>query len=116
MPKFPPVPRLSIIVPIGRDLAAFERTLVSVLENQPADSEVLVSHDGSYEDPYQLSDEVRFVVTDTAALVNQVAAGVVEARGRFVHVLADGICATSGWTDPKRGSRSKMGASSASRC
>lgn len=98
VPKFPPVPRLSIIVPIGRDLAAFERTLVSVLENRPADSEVLVSHDGTYDDPYQLSDEVRFVVCETPALVPQVATGVVEARGRVIHVLADGICATGGWT------------------
>ncbi len=52
VPKFSPIPssltpRLSIIVPIGRDLAAFERTLISVLENQPTDCEVLVPHDGS---------------------------------------------------------------------
>jgi hypothetical protein len=104
VPKFPPIPRsliprLSIIVPIGRDLAAFERTLISVLENQPADSEVLVPHDGTYEDPYQLCDEVRFVVADSKMLVNQVAVSAGEARGRYVHVLAEGICATSGWTE-----------------
>ncbi len=99
VPKFSPIPRLSIIVPIGRDLAAFEKTLISVLENQPTDSEVLVPHDGTYEDPFQLGDEVRFVVADSRTLVNQVAASAAEARGRYVHVLAEGIRATSGWTE-----------------
>ncbi len=44
-------PRLSIIVPYCRDEAAFETTLVSVLENRPNQCEVLVPHDGSYQDP-----------------------------------------------------------------
>ena len=100
MPKFPPIPRLSIIVPVGRDLAAFESTLISVLENQPCDSEVLVCHDGQYEDPFKLCDEVRFVVAETASLVSLVAAGASQARGRFVHILGDGAQATSGWIDP----------------
>jgi len=99
VPKFPPIPRLSIIVPIGRDLAAFERTLISVLENQPADCEILVAHDGNYDDPFQLCDELRFVIADSNATVDLVSAGVAEARGRFVHVLADGIRATAGWAD-----------------
>ncbi len=94
-----PIPRLSIIVPIGRDLAAFERTLISVLENQPAGSEILVSHDGSYDDPFQLCDEVRFVVANSKTLVDLVVAAAAEARGRYVHVLAEGICATCGWTE-----------------
>ncbi len=69
-----PVPRLSIVVPISRDLAAFESTLISVLENRPRDCEVLVTHDGSYDDPFNLCDEVRFVIADSAALVDLVSA------------------------------------------
>lgn len=99
VPKSPPIPRLSIVVPIGRDLAAFERTLISVLENQPTDCEVLVCHDGSYDDPFDLCDEVRFVLADSCELVDLVAAGAVQARGRFVHFLGEGIRATCGWTD-----------------
>lgn len=99
MPKFPSIPRLSIIVPVGRDLAAFESTLISVLENQTSDFEVLVCHDGKYDDPFELCDEVRFVVAESSHLVSLVSAGASQARGRFVHVLADGLQATSGWAD-----------------
>jgi hypothetical protein len=80
-------------------LAAFERTLISVLENQPAGCEVLVAHDGSYDDPFELCDEVRFVVARSAELIDLVSAATEEARGRFVHILADGIRATAGWID-----------------
>lgn len=104
VPQFPPIPRLSIVVPLsrcdtGRDLATFENTLISVLEHQPAGSEILVCHDGRYDDPFALSDEVRFVVGDSDRFVPLVAVGVRAARGRFVHILADGLRATNGWTD-----------------
>lgn len=99
VPKFPPIPRLSIVVPIGRDLAAFECTLISVLENQPTDCEVLVAHDGGYDDPFDLCDEVRFVVADSNQLIDLVSAAAVQARGRFVHLLGEGLRATCGWTD-----------------
>ncbi len=99
VPKFPLIPRLSIVIPIGSDLAAFESTLVSVLENQPAGGEIVVAHDGSYDDPFELCDEVQFVTTSSASMVDLISAGVDSARGRFVHVLADGIRATTGWID-----------------
>ncbi|MFK8113096.1 MAG: glycosyltransferase family 2 protein [Rubripirellula sp.] len=99
MPKFPSMPRVSIVIPIGRDLAAFESTLISVLEQQPPGAEVLVAHDGSYSDPFELCDEVQFVVADSGHLVDLVAVAASAARGRFVHVLADGVRATNGWMD-----------------
>ena len=99
MPKFPPIPRLSIVIPIGRDLPAFERTLISVLENPVEGSEVLVCHDGSYDDPFALGDEIRFVIADSDNPLDLISAGASQSRGRFVHVLSDGLRATSGWTD-----------------
>lgn len=99
MPKFQPNLRLSIIVPIGRDLAAFERTLISVLENRPAGCEVLVVHDGKYDDPFKLCDEVRFVIAHSNGLVDLVSTAAAETSGQFVHVLADGVQATLGWTE-----------------
>ena len=99
MPKFPPIPRLSIVIPIGQDLAAFESTLISVLENRPLASEVIVAHDGQYDDPFDLCDEVNFVTSHSGGLVDLIAASVSQSRGRFVHVLSDGIRATPGWTD-----------------
>lgn len=94
-----PIPQLSIIVPIGRDLVGFEATLISVLENRPEGCEILVPHDGSYSDPFDLGDEVRFVVGSGGQTVELVVAATNQARGRFVHVLAEGLRASCGWTE-----------------
>lgn len=99
MPTNSPIPRLSIVVPIGRDLAAFERTLISVLENRPPSCEILVAHDGSYDDPFDLCDEVEFVVADSGNFVNLVSTAALLARGCYVHILADGVRATTTWVD-----------------
>ena len=99
VPKTHPIPQLSIVVPIQRDLAGFESTLISVLENQPSGSEVLVSHDGSYDDPFELCEEVRFVVAESTRLIDLVGVAARQARGPYVHVLGDGLRATCGWTD-----------------
>jgi hypothetical protein len=99
VPKTHPIPQLSIVVPIERDLAGFESTLISVLENQPVGCEVLVPHDGSYDDPFDLCEEVRFVVAESTRLVDLVGAAARQARGRYVHILGNGIRATCGWTD-----------------
>lgn len=91
--------RLSIIVPYDRDEAAFETTLVSVLENRPDHSEVVVTHDGSYSDPFDLGDEVRFVIADAGESLDLIRAAVGAASGRVVHVLRLGARATAGWAD-----------------
>jgi hypothetical protein len=99
VPKFPPIPRLSIVIPIGHDVAAFESTLISVLENRPAGCEILVAHDGNYADPFDLCDEVRFVTAPSDRFADLVSTSAAIALGRFVHVIADGLRATAGWVD-----------------
>lgn len=91
--------RLTIIVPYDRDEAAFETTLVSVLENRPDHSEVVVTHDGSYSDPFDLGDEVRFVIAEAGDSLELIRAAVATALGRVVHVLRVGARATAGWAD-----------------
>lgn len=91
--------QISIVVPHQGDLVAFEETLVSVLENRPAAAEVLVAHDGTYQDPFDLSDEVRFVVAGSNQLVSLIAAAAEVAAAPCVHVIAGGVRATAGWTD-----------------
>lgn len=91
--------RLSIIVPYDRDEAAFETTLVSVLENRPEFCEVLVAHDGTYCDPFELDDEVRFVVSAEGDRNSLIHAAVRESMGRVVHILGGGARATEGWTE-----------------
>ncbi len=91
--------RLSIVVPhLGAD-GPFEDTLISILENRPADVEVIVAHDGSYSDPFELSDEVRFVTGSAHSLPNLMAVAADQSRSEFVHVIANGVRATAGWTD-----------------
>lgn len=87
-------------MPVGNDLTTFEHSLVSVLENRPEGCEVIVPHDGSYDDPFDLGDEVRLIAASSNRLIDLIAASAEVARGRFVHVLAEGVCATDGWIDP----------------
>lgn len=86
-------------MPLLGDLARFEASLISVLENRPQHCEVIVCHDGSYDDPFDLCDEVEFANADSDELVDLVQAGTRVASGRFVHVLGDSLEATLGWTD-----------------
>jgi hypothetical protein len=86
-----PVPRLSIVIPCRGGAAEFDATLVSVLQNRPADSEVLVVHTAAYDDPYDLRGEVNFLqesAEQTARLIN---AGLREAQGELVLVVGCGL-------------------------
>jgi hypothetical protein len=95
-----PVFRLSIIVPFLGDLKRFEDTLVSVLENRPDQSQVVVVLNQPYDDPYELRDEVQFVQAPQASgLVDCFDWGVAASQAPVVHFLAPGIEATAGWAD-----------------
>lgn len=92
--------RLSIVIPCLRGAEQAEETLISVLSSRPADCEVLVPHGDPYDDPYDLSGEVRFVhCRGTSALVSLINAAVEEAQGDIVHVLACGMQVEDGWAD-----------------
>jgi len=93
-------PRLSIVIPTPRDTAALEATLLSVLERRPDDCEIIVALACDYDDPWNISEEVRFVrAPRRAGLVGCITLGVAAATGDVVHVLAAGWLATDGWTD-----------------
>ena len=53
--------RLSIIIPVLGHSTRLDDTLVSVLENRPANCEIIVVHTEPYDDPYDLAGEVRFL-------------------------------------------------------
>ncbi|MEM1225711.1 MAG: glycosyltransferase family 2 protein [Planctomycetota bacterium] len=94
------IARLTIVVPRGEASEdAFETSLVSVLQHRPASCEVIVPHDGSYDDPFDLSDEVEFLGVDSDRLLTQIHAAANVAHGRFVHVVARGHAVTAGWCD-----------------
>jgi len=82
------------------DLKRLEDTLVSVLENQPERSEVIVVLNEPYDDPYQLRGEVKFVEASPGAdLVECVACGLAASSAPVVHTIAAGFEATPAWAD-----------------
>ena len=94
------VPRLSILIPCLGESRQFENTLASVLQNRPADCEILVPHDQPYSDPYQLSGEVCFIqVPEAKSVVGLLNAGFEAARSAVVHVLQCGMEVSEGWSE-----------------
>ena len=93
------MPSLSIVIPVQGSVDALERSLVSVLENRPADTEIIVVLNTSYDDPYQLTDEVRFVAAQAGASWSEcVSTGLAAARAGVVHLLAAGVEVSENWT------------------
>jgi hypothetical protein len=96
-------PRLSIVIP-AFDSASLEETLVSVLENRPADCEIVAVLAMPYTDPWSIGDEVRFVQAPASAtVVDCVNVGMATSSARIVHVLRAGWRATEGWADAALG-------------
>ena len=91
--------RLSIVIPCLRGAEQSEETLISVLQNRPADCEVLVPHASPYDDPYDLADEVRYLhVPGRPDLVELINAALDESQGDVLHTLACGIQVAEGWS------------------
>ncbi len=61
------MPKLSIIVPVLGQIEPLEHSLVSLLAHRPRSSEVLVVLNSPYDDPYSLTDEVRFIAAAPGA-------------------------------------------------
>jgi hypothetical protein len=94
------VPRLSIVIPVLGDPRQLDDTLLSVLENRPANCEILVVHNEPYHDPYHLSDEVRFVEAERGAgMVACINRGLTASQSPVVHLLACGVEVSAGWAD-----------------
>ncbi|NLE37748.1 MAG: hypothetical protein GX621_06960 [Pirellulaceae bacterium] len=96
--------RLSIVIPHADSVGRLESTLVSVLENRPDDSQILVVQSERYDDPYGLKDEVTFIYvpigTDAVRCLN---VGVDMAVAPVVHTLLPGLEVTPGWADAALG-------------
>lgn len=95
------MPRLSIVIPHRGNDQRLEDTILSVLENRPRDCEVVVVHDGSYRDPYELTDEVVYVQEDpNSSVVELLNAGLMAACSPVVCTLLDGVVVTANWAEP----------------
>ena len=95
------MPRLSIVIPCIQEAGSFEATLASVLQNRPDDCEVLVVQPRTYDDPYELKDDVRFVQAPAdATLIDLINVGVEKSTGEIVHLLSCEVEVEEGWTQP----------------
>ena len=97
MPKFPRTARISIVIPLQRDEALFEETLLSVLENQPDDCQVVGVHNGTYSDPFDLGDEVELVTARSSNLIDLVRDATDATIAPIVHVLGTGMKVNKDW-------------------
>jgi hypothetical protein len=94
------VPRLSIVIPLLGYSTQLDDTLVSVLENRPANCEILVVHNEPYDDPYGLAGEVRFLqAAPGATLAECLNLGLRASRAAVVHVLSCGVEVAPGWAE-----------------
>ncbi len=95
------MPRLSIIVPHLHDDSGLELTLLSILENRESDFEVLLAHDGRYNDPYGLDqDEVILIESEQgASFSQQLNLAVASACSPIVQVLLPGSVVDPNWCD-----------------
>ena len=92
--------RLSIVIPVLGDLKPLDDTLVSILENRPANCELLVVHNTPYDDPYGLAGEVQFVqAPEGAGFVECLNLGLSASRAPVVHLLACGVEVRPGWAE-----------------
>ncbi|MCU0711114.1 MAG: glycosyltransferase [Pirellula sp.] len=91
--------RLSIVVPHHDDDTFLENTLVSLLENRDSDQEIVVVHNGSYFDPYQLGkDEVVMIEAPKHySISQQLNLGFSAATAPLIQVLFPGTRVTSDW-------------------
>ncbi len=91
--------RLSIVVPHHDDDTFLENTLVSLLENREADQEIVVVHNGSYFDPYQLGkDEVVMIEAPKHYTISQqLNLGFSAATAPLIQILFPGTQVTMDW-------------------
>ncbi len=94
------MPRLSIIIPHRNDDARLEATVLSVLENRPQDSEIIVVHNGTYADPYDLADELLVVEGEPRSNCLQLLnTAVMAACAPVVCTLLDGLVVSNDWAE-----------------
>ncbi|MCC7085924.1 MAG: glycosyltransferase family 2 protein [Pirellulales bacterium] len=92
--------RLACIIPVLGTTDGLETTLVSVLERRPDDCELIVVLNVPYDDPYQLSGEVKLLAAPRrAGLVQCLNLGIGATRAPIIHTLASGYEVSDGWID-----------------
>ncbi len=90
---------LSIIVPHRNNDQRLESTLVSLLEQQQASCEIVVAHDGSYADPYDIGDEVRLLACPQRTLAGRLNHAAQNASSDIIAIIRDGTIVEQDWSE-----------------
>lgn len=93
------MPQMTIVVPLMDQVDDFETTLASVLRYLQPGQQILVAHQGQYEDPHQIFDEVDELVVSgrVHSMLDVVAQAASAARSPWVVWIAPGIELAAGW-------------------
>ncbi|XZE34540.1 hypothetical protein SH501x_000003 [Pirellulaceae bacterium SH501] len=94
--------RLSIIVPFLDDHAKLESTLLSLLENRNSELEILVVHNGNYDDPYELGDDevVLIQAPDSYSHTESLNLAIATATAPAIQILLPGMMVQQDWYVP----------------
>ena len=94
------MPRIACIIPVLDAVAAMEPTLLSVLENRPADCEIFLIFNQPYADPYSLSEEVHILYDATAkTIIDCLNLAMPQVQSPYLNVLLPGMQVTAGWAE-----------------
>ena len=70
------------------------------LENRPPAAEIILVHDGSYTDPYDLDDEIRFIVDcNSRTCCELLNAGLQACKTEIAHIVMAGTIVRENWTN-----------------
>lgn len=89
--------RYSVIVPVVGQPAALDDTLASILRDMPEGSEVILVHDGTFEDSYNIGEELTLVDAGTKRLSSQFAAAFERSSGDVIAIVRPGVQLPEGW-------------------
>lgn len=90
-------PRFSIVVPVIGEIGLFEQTLAVLLRDCGADTEVVLVHDGTYQDPHGLAGEVMIVDAQSRRLALMLNRAIECTTGDLVGVVRPSIELPEDW-------------------
>ena len=90
-------PRFSIVVPLVGDVNLFEQTLASLLRDLSSVTEVILVHDGTYEDPYSMGSEVTIIDAQSRRFASMLNQAVAAATAELIAVVRPGVELPENW-------------------
>jgi hypothetical protein len=89
--------RFSIVVPLVGDVSLFEQTLASLLRDRSSGTEVILVHDGTYEDPYSVASEVTIIDAQSRRLSSMLNQAVAAASAELIAIVRPGVELIENW-------------------